>query len=61
MAEIIDIKSIPKKNCSNCLYHKPEMGACTYPGGYRYDWKIGKCYSWAPAKKEKEGPSHGPV
>lgn len=33
MAEIIDIKNIPKKNCSTCLYFRPEMGACVCPGG----------------------------
>nr|WP_325301082.1 hypothetical protein [uncultured Oscillibacter sp.] len=55
MAEIIDIKNIPKKNCSTCLYFRPEMGACVCPGGYRFNWKIWKCYSWKPAQKDKEG------
>ena len=55
MAEIIDFAKIPRKNCSTCLWHDAKNGACKRPGGYRYDWRFGKCYSWKPAQKDKEG------
>lgn len=57
MAEIIDFAAIPRRDCSNCLWHDFERGACLRPGGYNYDWKLNRCYSFQwkngnPIKKE---------
>ncbi len=53
MAEIIDITKIPRKTCSNCKYGETN-GVCSRPGGYRFDWKLFRCYSFQwknPPKK----------
>ena len=58
MAEIIDFSTVPKRVCANCVWHDAPNGACTYPGGYWYDWAKRYCFSFQPkdgcAAKEGE-------
>lgn len=54
MAEVIDISNIPRRTCETCRWHDDRNGACTKPGGYKFDWKRWKCFSYQQKDRENE-------
>lgn len=61
MAEIIDINTIPRRTCQNCLWNDAPHGACKRPGGYDFDLKRWRCrsFQWKDPPDRKEGKPDG--